>query len=490
MKSYLKLIYQDFISCLELYKKDNIKYFFFIFFIYLIGYAALLRADSLYIDDMRRVIDGIPGWENFSRFSSNFLSHFFHTGNLLVDISPLSQLISLIFLSLSSIIIVKLFTGKLTYFSLFSSIALGLSPYYLENMSYKFDSIYMSIAVFSTIFPFLFIKNTSLYLITGILSLLLMFTTYQSANSIFIIITICYAMNLYINEDKSKNIIKFILLSGVIFAISSLLYKLFIVNEINAYVSSSALPRSKLIEGVIKNFTIYHNDIYNNFRTTVIGKIGITLIVLFPFLLAAHTKKFKNLLIGSLTLLLAYTLSFGLYTILDKPLFAARAFTGIGSLFSIIIILLSTFKIKYIFPIYTILIFSFNYCLLTISNSYGNILKAQDSFNKDRAILLISNLNNILPSNKNHTIFIESGAIHSPELNLARKEFPILNKLVQIKLQKNWVWSASAIYKLNTKFNFSTKKCTQSNSTLLKVVDSIHHNIKIYDNDCIVVNYK
>ena len=56
------------------------KQFIFIYLIYLVGYSALLRANVDFLDDIFRSFTGATNWGNFSRYLSNFFSHFLHMG--------------------------------------------------------------------------------------------------------------------------------------------------------------------------------------------------------------------------------------------------------------------------------------------------------------------------------------------------------------------------------------------------------------------------
>ncbi|VEI48582.1 Uncharacterised protein [Actinobacillus equuli] len=183
--SKLKLYYQFFnteLKTFTLLKEEKNYYFNNNIFFRISSYHL---ADIYYIDDLGRSIVGSRGWDNFSRFSSNFLSSILNMSVRLTDISPLTQIISIIILSISSLILVVIFSKKSSYFTLLGSTFLGLSPFYLENMSYKFDSPYMTLAILASLLPFLFIRNSIIFIIVGICSLLLMYTTYQAANAIF-----------------------------------------------------------------------------------------------------------------------------------------------------------------------------------------------------------------------------------------------------------------------------------------------------------------
>lgn len=54
-------------------------------------------------------------------------------------------------------ILVKIIFKKQNFWALLASVTLGLNPFFLQNMSYKFDSPFMALALISPIIPFLFL---------------------------------------------------------------------------------------------------------------------------------------------------------------------------------------------------------------------------------------------------------------------------------------------------------------------------------------------
>ena len=96
--------------------------------IYFLALIPIIRANFNYLDDLGRVAFGTRGFGSaYSRYISDFLSIFLHTGKYLTDISPLPQLIATFLLSLSSIILIYVFSNKkkVTIFNILAVIPLG-----------------------------------------------------------------------------------------------------------------------------------------------------------------------------------------------------------------------------------------------------------------------------------------------------------------------------------------------------------------------------
>lgn len=139
---------------------------------------------------------------------------------------------------------------KLDYIGVLASIPLGLSPYFLENLSYKFDATFMSFSVLCTIVPFLFRERLVAFFISSVVCLILMYCSYQASNGIYIVLSLYFALSLYFFDNKSaKQALGFVFSCIVAFALASLIYKKWIVIPVDSYVSDSMFALSDLLNG-------------------------------------------------------------------------------------------------------------------------------------------------------------------------------------------------------------------------------------------------
>jgi len=146
-------------DCLAAIKwRSFIKPVLLMFGIYLLGIISIIRANFYFMDDVGRSVDAFRGWIAMSRYVAEFLSVFIHADARLTDISPLPQLLAVFILAISSVLLVYVLNdSKITIAGLLASIPVGLSPYMLECLSYKFDAPYMALSVLASIVPFLFL---------------------------------------------------------------------------------------------------------------------------------------------------------------------------------------------------------------------------------------------------------------------------------------------------------------------------------------------
>ena len=80
--------------------------------VYLIAISALLRSNFYYIDDIARANAGYTEWEYYSRHLMVLSAFFLHADTYLTDVSPLPQLVAVIFMALSGTISIYAITGK------------------------------------------------------------------------------------------------------------------------------------------------------------------------------------------------------------------------------------------------------------------------------------------------------------------------------------------------------------------------------------------
>lgn len=412
--------------------------------IYLIAISAIIRANFYYIDDLGRAATGYKGWENFSRYVSNFLSSFIHADNYLTDISPLTQLIAVFLMALSGIIVIWLFseTTTISIWSIIAIIPLGLSPYFLECLSYKYDSPYMALSVFSCLFPFLLRKRGYIiYSIASVLGILLMCTTYQAASGIYPMLVVFLCFRQWNKGENLKDSIKFFTTSVISYALGLLIFKLFIMQPITDYVSNSILPLNRLIPGTIENLYKYFHQVYNDFK-----KEWILLIVFMgiAYIYVAVRDSSKNKLgaffMATVTLTISILLCFGIYPMFITPSYSVRAMYGFGCLISFIGVSLAV--AKKIFPA-KLVCFALSWMFFVFTFTYGNALAEQKRYTDFRVNAVLEDLNNldICTTDTVKTVQLSGNIGKSPVINNIPGNYKILNRLVPSTFGESWYWN-------------------------------------------------
>lgn len=436
------------------FKQENFIRIWILFtIVLLIAFSSSLRANFNYIDDLGRVAYGYKGWEYFNRFFSQYFSGVLHANfNFLGDISPFPQILALWIISLSGTILLFLLKKKedgVAYIDIAAVVPIALSPYFLECLSYKFDSPYMAISIFSSVLPFVFKSNKLSFALTSIIGILITCTSYQASLGVYpmLVVAISYVMYTANKKNVIKDIINFISYSTIFYIISLLIFKFFILKPVNSYVTSNIS-----ILSFPDNFFTYLKLLKDDFPTWFEGLVGIAFISFVVSSFFVIKNKFTNFVLSILVVISFILLSFGLYPFLEKPLFATRAMYGFGVACSLIFILTITNINKFYFKLPFICV---AWCLFSFSLLYGNLLYQQKKYTDFRTNIILNELNVLTVKHKINSLTLVGSIGHAPVLKNALKEYPVLNRLIPVQLQQNWMWG---YYELEYYFKFNNIK--------------------------------
>jgi hypothetical protein len=86
--------------------KEDLIFFSLILLVTLLALSSLLRADVLYVDDMRRVFLGY-GWGVGGRPLASGIMRFLSGGLFIVDLSPVTQIIAAFVMTLGAFVLVR-----------------------------------------------------------------------------------------------------------------------------------------------------------------------------------------------------------------------------------------------------------------------------------------------------------------------------------------------------------------------------------------------
>ena len=475
----------------DFFEREIIKYkflakpFIILAFIYCLGIVSIIRANFNYIDDLGRVSDGYRGWMNWSRYISEGLSVLIHTDSRLMDISPLPQILACLILAFASVILIYVFTEKeqISKWNILAVLPLGLSPYFLECLSYKFDSPYMALSVLASIFPFLFVKySEKIYFAMSIAGCLVMCMTYQASSGIYVLVTLFLATK-KLNEDKPY--FRFIAVSALSYVISLVVFRIALMRKLNDYATTDTAGVSDLIPTVCNNIQTYFNLIYSDFNRVWLVLIALLAFAfIYTFVKVTSLKIYESLLLAFMLLVFGSVLSYGGYILLKHPLFVPRGMYGIGVLLAIISVNITAISKNNFIKIVCILL---SWCFFVFSFSYGNALAEQKRYTDFRVNMLITDLNKLQPQNNMDMLMQLDGNIgKSPALTRRiDKRYPIIKRLVPSTLGADWVWNQYYLYNYfnlpRIKQHFDTKKQDFKKFNLPVIVNSRYHDIMAND---------
>lgn len=414
------------------------KVFLSLMLIYFLATSAIIQANFNYVDDMGRVAEGYSAW-GFSRHISNFLAQLVHTGKYLTDISPLPQLLSILILALSSEIVIGVISeeGIRSKWAIISVLPLGLSPYYLECISYKFDSPYMALSVFVSIFPIILYESGSfIYFLNVFLGTLIMCMTYQASSGIFPMLVILLSLKAWNQRIEIKRVVKFIVNSAIGYLTGMIIFKVFIMKSEQRYVSNAIAP----LKEIVKHLLYYYQYVKNDFKEEWLLLIGVVLILfIYVFVRDSAQNKFLAFMITVAALALMAVLAFGLYPVLAQPLYASRGMYGFGAFIAFIGVAVVTGKKMHVARAASM---ALSWCFVVFAFTYGNALDVQKEYTDFRIKTVITDLNSleVFSTDTVKTVQISGSIGQSPILRNMPQDYQMLNRLVPITFRQDWMW--------------------------------------------------
>lgn len=391
-----------------------------------------------YIDDILRQETGITDFAaSYSRWGSEIASWLLQGSRHLTDLGLTTNILTGLIMATSSLLLCYLLIGdKLTWGSVGASILLGINPWSLQILSFRFDSPYMAMSILVSIIPFLFWqRNNLMYFSISYFCVLFMANTYQASSGIFIVVAISM---IYINIQGDKVSIKdfYRLLLSALAYISGLL-TFFVESKLmldfNTRGQTTSIAKFNEMGSVLlKNVGIYISTVID--QSANIWKYLYVLVILCLVLSTIFNKnhaKIWNFFILLVYLILVIPLSYGILLIFTDPLveITPRYGIGISSLFAIISILVVSKENKWLGIFSKAFVFCLVYYFLSFSLSYASLLSYQlDSF-KFQSMQLANDLSKSVNQDRKNVLignlFKDSNIVLNSERN-----FPILKKLI------------------------------------------------------------
>lgn len=374
--------------------------FAILFGIYLLGISALLRANVYYNDDQGRFFRGNRGWDDWSRFFTERSSIYFFGGKFAVDVSPYSQILAVAILALVGILLLGLLYKRkaFTIWEVVALVPLGLNPFFIVNLSYKFDAPFMAFSLLAAVFPLVFrFSGARWYVLACFLGSLLVMTSYQASFGIFPMLVILLLLRMWQEKGWHKELGGFLWQSLLGYGAGALYFYLVVmIAPRKDYLDVSIPALSEIPEFLLKNYTAYFSKVLDGF--TPLWLIS-TLVIFGSFLVYFISKK-RNLIGFSLplvSLVLMLLLSFGFYPILVEPQTHTRAMYGLA----VVVVLCGVVLVEQGGrPVFRLPILVLAYSFFIYSLVYGNSLTVSKDYKDFRYQLVYEDLIH-LPQFKN-----------------------------------------------------------------------------------------
>lgn len=427
----------------------------------------IILANTYYLDDMGRAVLGYS-WGHDGRFIASQVAKLLSLQDVAISLYPFSIIISAIIIFISGTILaitLGLYTpSKRFHTSQLTCLVLLISPFLLENLAFRFDSLYMALSIFLAILPIYYYQH-KFFIVISSTCLFLIFGLYQISSMLYFSALLCLQISHSINNKKI--LWKVLFYSLISFFLAFTAYKIIL------YYRGYTIDRANFLPFSINSMNIIINrlsDYINIYKTLFISSkyLAATAFLVIGAICGLSIKlykidsilaKLKQILVISLCVLGVMICSVFPNIMLETTWLTARTFI----VFPIFIIILAIFiqplfthqkkPLKYIATIAYIILLSYSFVLSSI---FGNILKNNDDYNNLLAIEITHKLTSVVP-HEQIELAIAGSAPPAIRSLLLYNNYPIMHLLAPNHLSEGQYWGVKSLSTYYW-FNWPTNK--------------------------------
>jgi len=148
----------------------------------------IIHANFYFQDDLLRALFGYTGWEHAGRPLASIVQLLLSSAKpyMLIDVAPLSQILAAILLALSAFQFNEYLKREYHKGIIFASALIIVNPFFLNNLSYRYDSFSMALGLFLAVQAFCLPLKNKLGSKSSIALLIASLSLYQCDINIFI----------------------------------------------------------------------------------------------------------------------------------------------------------------------------------------------------------------------------------------------------------------------------------------------------------------
>ena len=343
------------------------------FALFCFALLTVFRANYYYggADDLFRAMTGERAWRNFYRYISHFMSIFIHTSPKIFDIAPLTQLMALLVMATVTVMLIRItgagnaggtsgaggtgevgraggtdgateFSGagapggRISPLMYLAGLPVCIYPYFLDNLSYRYDSPYMALSVFFSVLPFLFTHRLRYFAPISLASLFLMCLSYQAASGVYIVVcAFCVFKMWCLDKLEPKGIALFILTAIACYLLALVLFfGLFNVQP----TGTSYVDKNVDLSALAKNTQSYLWQLSYDMGRSTIKLAGIILLPVFiaSSCLVSRRTRIQTVPVALLLIAFCTVFSAGAFLVMGRPLWEPRSKFSFGILVGLV----------------------------------------------------------------------------------------------------------------------------------------------------------
>ncbi len=409
----------------------------------------IIITNSLYYDDIGRSIYGYLSWGIDGRPLSDWLIWTLGVGSPATDISPLPQILCLLIMALACYGM-HLFLNPENRLGWLCFTPIFMSPFFIQNIAFKFDSLPMAASVILAILPLAFIgQRKSTLLIASTICVILSLSLYQASLSALVATCGLYALVSIRQQKELKEIIFNILLIALGLVIGYVIYSGIVIPYFvtSSYAISYNKPiglsniallwdnietsRHILKKYFIGNMVLFYTPIF------VLSFVGLCSLIFKNSLCYPRIyEKIVSLLLIVISIIVILVSIPGPSVLLQQMPVGPRVFIGFGFALSCMFLFASWCSNRNLF----LLVISLPLiAMFAYMATFSNAMKSQDRMTD----YLVSNLSRDIQDiglGRVETITIDGNVFYTPMADKARLKFPLMSQLIPTYFDGKLAW--------------------------------------------------
>lgn len=403
----------------------------------------ILRADRPYNDDLKRALLGRASWDSNGRPLTTLLMRavqaYDHT---MVDIAPLPQIGAVLLLAWIGSRIAVRYTRASPWLAALLVFPLGAQPFFLENLSFRFDALSMALAVLLAAWPLLMVEGRKHWQ-NGVLCLFAALCLYQPATNVFLVLALLEVWQRQTHDRSPAAWLRQLGSRALQWVVAMGIYELLVGMHISGWVRRQATPIQGLHELPLlgHNFMLFYGfvaDAFNAHWWSVFLPL-LAMLALAPVVIGLRHARGRSPLataalgLAALAMPLAVMVAaLGPMLVLREPEIRPRVLIGLGAL--LVAGLIAAHELLYHWRhglrASATLAGVLAAAMLVVASAYGNAMAAQQRMERHVAARLADDLSVLASGHAITALHVSGSTGFAPLAEHAAVEFPLLRTLV------------------------------------------------------------
>jgi hypothetical protein len=412
----------------------------------------ILRADRPYNDDLKRALIGRASWDSNGRPLTTLLMRVLQCyDHAMVDISPLTQIGAIGLLAWIGAMVARRYAVGPAWLAALVTFPLGAQPFFLGNLSYKFDALSMSLAMLLALLPILRPGAGRRGWWLGVLALFGSLNLYQPAVNLYLVFVLLDLVLLQLRNASARELAGTAGMRLLQVLVGMLIYELVVGIHISGWVRHQAetIRGWHELPALLRNFSDFYAFVtagFNGHWWLYFGPLLVVLAVIPVIVGVRHALQRRALeprwvtallVVASVLMPLAGMVCvLGPMLLLRKPEIEPRVLMGLGALLSAgLVVMLAALRRwgrsdGWSHAAGLMLALGMG----VVANAYGNAMGAQKAYEERIAARLVDDVAVMQAGHPVTSLIVDGSAGYAPLAAHVGDQLPVVQALTPVYL--------------------------------------------------------